>query len=91
MNLKSKKIARTQLLAFRLPSYCLSFIQVVADVVNVVNSLLQWEPENIMVTSSSMLVGLIDTAYNIIFSKGKLAQIIEVVCCYLKSNLSPLL
>ena len=30
------------------------------DVVSVLNSLLQWEPENIMVASSSRLVGLTD-------------------------------
>ena len=30
------------------------------DVVSVLNSLLQWEPENIMAASSSRLVGLTD-------------------------------
>ena len=30
------------------------------DVVNVLNSLLQWEPENIMAASSAMSVGLTD-------------------------------
>ena len=32
-----------------------SCIQVVGDVVQIVNSLLQWQPENIRVASSSML------------------------------------
>ena len=35
--------------------------KVVMDVVNVLNSLLQWEPENIMVTSSSRLVNILAT------------------------------
>ena len=35
------------------------FSQVVVDVVNVLNSLLQWEPENIMVASSSMYASMV--------------------------------
>ena len=41
------------LLAFKLPD-CNEFFHVIEDVVDVLNSLLQWQPENIVVASSSI-------------------------------------
>ena len=40
------------------------------DVVNVLNSLLQWEPENIMAASSAMSVGLTDIVQLIIINNN---------------------
>lgn len=49
------------------------------DVVSLLNSLLQWEPENIMFASSSMLVGLTDIVQPIIIIQQEASLLRRVV------------